>query len=139
MLVIMKYGYVQLLPQPFLYVKTPGCGDVLQVDATETDGEVFHRFHNLVRVFGVQTDGPGVNAAQLFEQHGLPLHHGHGRRRAYVPQAQTSRTVGDDGDGVALDGQVIHRFRVVMNGHAYTGDTGGICHGQVVTGPDGAL
>ncbi len=72
---------------------------------------------DLVGVLRVETDRPGVDAAELLEEQRLALHHGHRRLRADVAEAEDGGSVGDDGDGVLLDRQVPGRVGVGVDRH----------------------
>ena len=61
--------------------------------------------HDLVDVLGVEADREGVDAGEPLEQRRLALHHRQRGDRAEVAQPEHRRAVGDDRDGVALDGQ----------------------------------
>ena len=85
-----------------------------------------------VGVLGVEADRPGVDPGELLEQRGLALHHRQRRGRPDVAQAEDRRAVGDDRDGVALDGQPAGVVGVLRDRHADPGDAGRVGAGQVV-------
>ena len=80
----------------------------------------------------VEADREGVDAGELLEQQRLALHHRQGGLRADVAEAEHGGAVGDDGDGVALDREVVDRGRLVGDGHAHPGDARRVGHRQVV-------
>src|SRR4029079_11220493 len=105
-LVVVEDGDVQLLAQPLLDLEAARRRDVLEVDAAEDRGDRLHRGDDLVRVLRREADGEGVDAAELLEEHRLPLHH---RQRGLGPdvaQPEHRGAVADDGDRVLLDRQV---------------------------------
>jgi hypothetical protein len=75
--------------------------------------------------------GKGVNACEFFEEHGLAFHHGQRGGGADVAQAEHRRAVGDDGDAVALDGQVVGFAGVFGNRRADAGDAGRVGARQI--------
>ena len=129
-LVVVEDRDVEQLAQPCLDLEAAGRGDVLQVDAAVHRGEDLHRPDDLLGVLGVQADGPGVDAGEPLEQRGLALHHRQRGRRAEVAEAEHGGAVGDDRDGVALDGQPAGVGRVVGDGLADPGDAGGVGAGR---------
>jgi hypothetical protein len=80
--------------------ETLGLRDVLEVDGAESGLEQCHRAHDLVGILRAETDGDGVDTAQVLEEQRLAFHHGEGRRRADVAQPEHARAVGDDGHRV---------------------------------------
>ena len=65
-------------------------------------GDRFLGLDYRVRILGVEADRERVHVRELLEERRLALHHGHGGPRPYVPEPEDGRTVGDDGDRVAL-------------------------------------
>ena len=104
-LVVVEHRDVQHLPQPGLDLEAPRGRDVLQVDPAVLRRQAPDDLDDQVDVLGVQAHRPGVDPGELLEQRGLALHHRQGGGRADVAQPEHRRPVGDDGDGVALDGQ----------------------------------
>ncbi|MDQ0689558.1 hypothetical protein QF047_000518 [Arthrobacter sp. W4I7] len=127
-----KTGDVQLRAEPVLDFEAARGGDVLEVHTAVNRGEGLDDFDDLFGVLGIQADRPGVHVGELFEQGSLALHHGKCCSGADVAQAQHGRTVGDDGDGVALDGQVAGRRGVLGDGEADAGDAGSVGAGKIV-------
>ena len=62
------------LAQGIKYPKAFGLGNIFQIDAAKTGFQIFDGLDKFIRVFGVQTDGEGVNAAQVFEEHAFAFH-----------------------------------------------------------------
>ena len=79
-----------------------------------------------------EADRPGVDAAELLEQHRLALHHRHRRLGADVAEAEHGRAVADDGDGVLLDRQVPDLAHVLGDRDADARDAGRVGHREVV-------
>ena len=104
-LVVVEDGDVELLAQPPLDLEAARRGDVLEVDAAEARRDRLDGAHDLVDVLRGEAEREGVDAAELLEQHRLALHHGHRRLGPDVAEAEHGGAVGDDRDGVALDGQ----------------------------------
>ena len=116
MLVVVEDGDVeQVLEAPFDLEAARG-RDILEVDASEARGNQLDGPHDFVGVLRVEADRPGVDAGELLEQHRLALHHGQRRAGTDVAETENGRAVGDDGDGVALAGQVPDAVRVVGDG-----------------------
>ena len=66
------------------------------------------------------------------EEHCLPLHDRHCCAGSDVPKPEHRGTVTDDSHGVLLDCQVACLLWVLMDRHAHTRHTGGICHGEII-------
>ena len=133
-LVVVEHGNGQLFFQTALDFKAPGRGDVLQIDAAETGGNVLHRADNLLGVLGVQTNGNCVHAAEFLEQHGLALHDGDGGLCADIAKTQHGAAVGDHGDGPSLEGVGVHIIGICMDFPAGLRHAGGIGCAQIVPG-----
>ncbi len=88
MLVVMHDRNVKLFSQPSFNVKTAWCADVLQIDPAEAWREALNNLDDGIRVLCAQTDGPRIDAGELFEKHGLALHDGQGSFRPQIPQAE---------------------------------------------------
>ena len=131
-LVVVEDGDVEFIAEAVLDFEAARCGDVLKVDAAVDRGHGLGDHDDFLGVLGVQADRPGVDIGELLEQCGLAFHDGQGRGGADVAQAQDGRTVGEHGDGVALDGQVAGRCRVLGDGQADAGDAGGVGAGKIV-------
>ncbi|MNN28164.1 hypothetical protein D3C81_1417230 [compost metagenome] len=79
MLIIMKYGNIQLCGQPPFNLKAARRTDILQIDSAEAGGNRFHYTDDLLWVFRVQAERKSINVRQLLEQHRLTLHNRHCR------------------------------------------------------------
>ena len=75
-----------------------GSADILQVDAAEARGKPGDGLYDLFRILGIQADGDGVDATELFKQHGLAFHHRHGCMGADVSEPKYGASVGDHGN-----------------------------------------
>jgi hypothetical protein len=104
-LVVVEDRDVELLAQPLLDLEAAGRGDVLEVDAAERRGDRLADRDDLVDVLRVEADREPVDAGEVLEERGLPLHDRHRRLRADVAEAEHGGPVGDDRDRVALDRQ----------------------------------
>ena len=135
-LVIVEHGDIQLPLQRLFDLKALGALDVLQVDAAKGGGNGLAGRDHAGGIVGIDTDGEGIHAAELLEQHGLALHHRQTGLGADVTQAQHGGAVGDNGHHVALEGVLIHILRVFLDLAAGLCHTGGVGGGQVVTGGD---
>ena len=76
----------------------------------------FYRGDDIAFSLSANDDRDTINPGEFFEEDRFPFHDGQRRFRADVPQAQHGRSIGDDGDAVAL-----HRERVRF------GDVGADC------------
>ena len=112
-LVVVKYWNIKAFPQFLLDLKTPGRGNVFQVDAAESRGDVFHQTDHQIRFLGADADGKGLHAAEGLEQDGLAFHDRQGGPGADIPQTQDGAAVGDDGHQVVFAGVVIGRQGVL--------------------------
>ncbi len=132
MLIVVEDRDVEGRLQALLDLEALRGGDVLEVDPAEHGGQADHGLDDLVGVAHVEADREAVDAGELLEQERLALHHRQGRLRADVAEAEHGRAVGDDGDRVLLDGQVVHARRVGGDDVAHPGHTRRVGHGQVV-------
>ncbi|MDQ1038326.1 hypothetical protein QFZ75_004742 [Streptomyces sp. V3I8] len=138
-LVVVEDGDVEGLAQAGLDLEAARGRDVFQVDAGEAGGDRLDDLHDRVGVLGVQAQRPRVDAREALEEGRLALHHRQGGLGADVAEAQDGRAVGDDRDGVALDGQAPGVLGVLRDRHAHPGHTGRVDHREVVTVADGVL
>ena len=58
-------------------------------------------------VFGRDLDVDRIDVGEALEQHRLAFHHRLRSQRAEIAEAEDRRAVGDDGDEIALGGQVV--------------------------------
>ena len=126
----MKHGDVEDLVQAFLDFKASGSADILQVDAAEARGKPGDGLYDLFRILGIQADGDGVDAAELFKQHGLAFHHRHGCMGADVSEPKYGASVGDHGNRVCLHGVAVGGLCVRGDDLAGLGYPGGVGDGQ---------
>ncbi|MEX0675160.1 MAG: hypothetical protein WD067_10325 [Gaiellaceae bacterium] len=133
-LVVVEDGDVEPLLQPALDLEAARRGDVLQVDPAEPGRDRLDRLDDPVRILRRQADRPGVDPGELLEQHRLPLHHRQRGLRADVAEPQDRGAVGDDGDRVALDGEVPDLLGIVGDRRAHPGDARRVGHREVVAG-----
>ena len=115
--------------------KQRGGGDVFEVHAAEAGGEHFHGPDDLIGVLGIETDRPRVHVTEALEQGSLALHDGYGRNQADVAETEDRRAVRDDGNGVALDREVVRVFRALCERRANAGDARGIRHRELIARP----
>src|SRR5438093_636982 len=90
-----------------------------------------HDGHDLVDVLGIEADREGVDAREVLEDEGLALHDRLRATGADVAQPQHGGAVGDDGHGIALDGEGVGLLRIVMDGHAHAGHDRRVRHGTI--------
>ena len=93
-----------------------------------------HRFDDGVGVFGSQANGIRVDIRKFLEQHRLAFHDRHGRFRADVAQPQHRRTIADNGNRVAFDGQLPSFAAIFRNGLTDPSDTGRVSHRESIPG-----
>ena len=89
---------------------------------------------DLVRVLGVETQGKGVDAAELLEQDRLALHHRHGRQGADVAEPEDRAAVRDHRHAVPADRQRVRGLRLVGDRLTHPGHPGRVGHGEVRPG-----
>ena len=131
-LVVVEHRDVEHGAQPALDLEAARGGDVLQVDAAEPGGDRGDGPDDLVRVLGVQADGPGVDVREALEQRRLALHHRQRRVRAEVAEAEHRGAVGHHGDAVALDRQPAGVLRLGRECQRHPRHAGRVGHRQVV-------
>ena len=122
MLVVVHHRDVELGDQALFDLETARRRNVLEVDAAEDRRDELHRLDDLLGILGVETDGEGVDAAELLEEYRLAFHDGERRFRSEVAEAENSRAVGDDRDGVGFDGVLVSEFFVRANSFAHGRD-----------------
>ena len=135
-LVVVEHGDVEQLREAPLDLEAPRRRDVLEVDTAEDRRDVHHRVDDLVDILRGQADREGVDAAELLEEHRLSLHDRDRRVGPDVAETEHRAAVGDDGDRVALDGEVAHAAWILGDGHADPRHPGRVHHREVVAGSD---
>ena len=120
-LVVVEDRDVELLAQPGLDLEAARRRDVLEVDAGEHRGDRLDGADDLLGVGRVEADREGVDVGEALEERGLALHDRQRRERADVAEPEHRGAVGDDGDGVALDGQPAGVLGVLGDRHADPG------------------
>ena len=138
-LVVVEDRDVERSLEALLDLEAAGRADVLEVDAAEGGGDGLDGRDDLVRVLGAQAEREGVDAAELLEQHRLPLHDRHRRLGPDVAEPEDGAAVGDDGHRVALDRVLEGLVAVVGDRLADAGDAGRVGHAQVVAGAQRVL
>ena len=103
-----KTGMSSSSSQPLLDLEAGRRGDVLEVDAAEGRGDAHDGLDDLLGARSTfEADREGVDAGELLEQQRLALHDRHGGLGADVAEAEHRGAVGDDGDGVLLDRELV--------------------------------
>ena len=131
MLVIVEHRDVHQFAQLLLDDKALGRLDVLEVDAAPAGAEIFDAVDELFRVLGRDFEVDRVNVGEALEQDRLAFHHRFRRQGAKVAEAENSRAVGNDGDEIAFNGQVVGLARVFGDRQHRHGDAGRIGQRQV--------
>jgi hypothetical protein len=131
-LVVVEDRDVERGDEPLLDLEAARRGDVLEVDAAEGGGDALDRLHDLVHVLGGHADREGVDVAELLEEHGLALHHGHGRLGSDVPKPEHRAAVRHHGDRVALDRELEGLRAIPGDLQADPGDPRGVGHREVL-------
>jgi hypothetical protein len=131
-LIVVEDRDLERLPQAPLDLEAARRGDVLEIDPAEDRREQRDDANDLVGVCGIEADRERVHTAELLEEHGFALHHGHCRGRADIAEPEDGSTVTDYCDGVLFDRQR-PRFRGVVGDRARdTGDAGRVGHREIV-------
>src|SRR5690606_30947842 len=99
-------------------------------------GDAGDGLDDLLRRADVEADRERVDAGEVLEQERLALHDRQRRLGPDATEAQHRRAVGDDGDGVLLDRQVVDALRVLGDGLADPGHARRVGHRQVVAVAD---
>ena len=131
-LIVVEDRNVEPVAQPLLDLEAARRGDVLEVDPAEARSDRAHRRDDLVHVLRREAERPGVDAAELLEQHRLPLHHRQRRFRADVAEPEDGCAVGDDRDCVLLHGQVPDELGALGDRGADARHTRRVRHREVV-------
>lgn len=132
MLVVMEHRDVNSSRRRLLNLKASRRGDILQIDTAKRGSDRFDRRNDPFGILCIQTDWEGVHIRQPLEEHRLALHHRHGRIGANIAKSQDGSAVGDDGYGVALDGERKGFTRFFVDCHAYASNIRRIHAGEVV-------
>src|SRR5690606_35791293 len=111
-LVVMENRNIQFLDQTLLDLKTAWSGNIFEVDAAETDGNILDRSNDLIWVFRIYADRKSINAAEFLEKLAFSFHHRHRRRGADVAEPEHSGSVRNDCDRILFYRKVECFFRV---------------------------
>ena len=130
-LVVMENGDVHQFAQALLDDEALGRLDVFEIDAAPAGAEEFDAIDEFVRVLGRDFEIDRVDIGEALEQHRLAFHHRLGRQRAEIAEAENGGAVGDDGDEIALHGQVVGFARVLRDRQHRHGDAGRIGQRQI--------
>ena len=133
-LVVMEHRDVHPLLQRLLDDEAVGRGDVFEVDPAEAGAEQLDSFDEPLRVGGVDLEVDRIDVGEALEQHRLAFHHRLRRQRAQIAEAEDGGAVGDDGDEIALGGQVIGLARIGGDFLDRHGDAGRIGEAEVALG-----
>jgi hypothetical protein len=115
-LVVVEDGDVEQLFELLLDDEAVRRLDVLEVDAAEGGAQIAHAIDDGIDIRAVDQDVDGIDVGKTLEQRALALHHGLGRLRAEVAEAEDRRAVGDDGHHVALVGVVVGELGIAGDG-----------------------
>ncbi len=129
-LVVVEDRDVEPLLEPALDLEAAWGRDVLEVDPAEAGRGSPRRRRRLIsiRVGRREADRPGIDAAELLEQHRLALHHGHRRLGADVSESEHRGPICDHGDRVLLGNRrgSTPCLRVLGDGRVQTRATPGV-------------
>jgi hypothetical protein len=131
-LVVVEHRDVQPILQPLLDLEAARRRDVLEVDAAEGRCDPADGVDDVVGGPRVEADGEPVDPGEVLEQQRLALHDRHGGLGADVAEAEDRGAVGDDGDGVLLDREVVDALGPRSDGPAHTCHARRVGHGEVV-------
>src|SRR5881296_3729808 len=131
-LIVVPHGDLAFLPKPLENMETFRLRDVLEVHATERGGDELDRLDDLLRVLRREGDRECVDAAEVFEQQGLALHHRQSGFGSDVPEAEDACAVRDDGDLIPLVRQGPNLARVRGNIEAGLRDPWGVPDCEIV-------
>ena len=127
MLVVVHNGDVQFFLQTTFYLETLGSLNVFQIDASESGGNGFYGFNELVRVFLVHFYVEDIYSAVNLEQQSFSFHYRFACHSAYVAQSQYRCSVGNDGHQIAFGSILISVLRILFyfqTGFCHTGRVG---------------
>ncbi len=111
---------IEFLAQSLFDLKATRCGNVFEIDPTESRRDRFHCAHDLVRIFRIQTDRKRIHAGELFEQHRLAFHHRQCCCWPNVAESEHCSSVSHDRDRVFLDRQGEEFVRILLDGFTDT-------------------
>ena len=131
MLVVMEDRDVHFGAKLFLDFETFRRLDVFEIDAAESRLECRYHIDDLVDFLGVDFDIEHIDIGEFLEQDGFAFHHGLGRERADIAEAENRSAVGDDCDEIGAARIVGCRCRILVNGQTWRGDAGRIGKGEV--------
>src|SRR5438093_1229519 len=135
LLVVVPHRDLTLLPQTLEDVETFRLRDVFEVHATERGGDELDGLDDLLRVLRREGDRECVDAAEVFEQQGLALHHRQSGFGPDVPEAEDASAVRDDRDLIPLVRQGPNLARVRRDVEAGLRDPGRVPDREIVEAP----
>ena len=133
-LIVMKDGDIELVPETPLDLEAHRRGDVLQVDASEAGRDRARNGHELVGRVRARADWVRVDIGELLEEHRLAFHH---RQRGFgtdVSEPKHRRPVRQDRHRVLLDRQVPDALGGVCDRPRDAPHAGRVRHREVVPG-----
>ena len=115
-LIVVEHRNVHLFLQRLFDDETFWRFDILKIDAPKAGAHQLDRSDDRVRIFGIQFDIDSVNIGEPLEQRAFAFHHRFGCERTKVSHPQNGRSVGNDGNHVALGGIIVCSTGVVSDG-----------------------
>ena len=123
---------LSLRPQRIQNAEALRLRKIFEIDSAEAGLDRQYGLDDLVGVFGVEHDGPGIYPAQIFVEQRLAFHHWQACFGSNVAESQHARAIGDDGDGVPLVRVFVNQFGIGGNGFARRRHAGRIPNSKVV-------
>ena len=137
-LVVVKHWNAKV-EQLLFHFEATRCGNVLEVDAAEDRRDGAYGSYDLIDVLCVEADRKAVDVGECLEQDRFAFHHRNGCLSTEVAEAENSRTIRNDGDGIVLDREVVDSLGVFVDRGANRGNTGRVGGAQVVARLQGHL
>ena len=131
MLVIVEDRDLHPRLQPLLDLEALRRLDVFEIYAAKGRFERRDRRHHRFDFRRVDLDIEHVDAGELLEENGLPLHHGFRGEWTDIAEAEHGRAVGDDAHQIGAGGIVGSRDRIGVDFQTRRGDAGRIGERQI--------
>ena len=116
MLVVMEDRHIEPFAQLGFDFEAARSRDIFEIDAAEARRYRFHDFDDLIDIGFGDADRERFDAGEGLEENRLAFHDRQSGLRSDVPESEHGRAIGDDGDQVALGGQLVD-LRWIVTDH----------------------
>lgn len=90
MLVIMHHWDIELSLESILDLETPRSRDILEIDPTESIGDIFHCLDEFLCVLSPDDDRECIHSCEFLKQDTLPFHNWHRCLVSEIPETEDS-------------------------------------------------